>query len=77
MNKIKVLREVKQMTQDELSEASGVHRVTIARYETTDCGMTVYNAKRIADALGCTVDDLLGDETTPSPSPTASEGTRL
>lgn len=64
MYNIKNLRLERQMTQEELSKASGVHRVTIARYETDGSGMTVYNAQRIAAALGCTVNDLLesGDQ---------------
>lgn len=61
-NNIKALREAKGMTQVQLAEAAGIHRVTIARYETTDIGMTVDSAQRIANALGCTVDELLGKD---------------
>ena len=50
------------MTQDELADKSGVHRVTIAKYETMDIGMTLESAKKIADALGCTIDDLIRKE---------------
>lgn len=56
--RLKELREAKHMTQDELSNATGIHRVTIARYETTNRGMTIYNAKLLASALDCTIDDL-------------------
>lgn len=59
MYNIRNLRLERHMTQEELSKASGIHRVTIARYETDGSGMTVYNAQRIAAALGCTVNDLL------------------
>ena len=50
------------MTQEELADKSGVHRVTIAKYETMDIGMTLESAKRIADVLGCTIDDLVRKE---------------
>lgn len=59
--RLKELRESKHMTQEELSEATGIHRVTIARYETTGCGMTLYSAQLLANALGCTVNDLLNE----------------
>lgn len=45
-----------------LAEMSGVHRVSIARYETTDNGMTLKTARKLADALGCTVNELIGGE---------------
>jgi transcriptional regulator with XRE-family HTH domain len=60
--RIKQMREAKNMTQDELADKSGVHRVTIAKYETMDIGMTLESAKKIADALGCTIDDLIRKE---------------
>lgn len=60
--RLKELREAKHMTQDELSAATGIHRVTIARYETTDRGMTIDSAILLANALGCTVNDLLNDQ---------------
>lgn len=57
--RIKRLREARGMTQFELSEASGIHRVTIARYEIGDIGISLENAAKIAVALGCTVNDLI------------------
>ena len=63
MNNIKALREAKGMTQTQLADATGLNRVTIARYETTDCGMTVDSAGKIAEALGCTIDALYKQET--------------
>ena len=45
-----------------LAEITGIHRVTIARYETTDAGMTVKNLKKLASALGCTVEDLMKEK---------------
>lgn len=55
---LKAMRTLKGWTQEMLAEITGIHRVTIARYETTNAGMTVDNAKKLADALGCTIDAL-------------------
>lgn len=59
--RLKELREAKHMTQEELSAATGIHRVTIARYETTGRGMTLYSAQLLAKALDCSIDDLMTD----------------
>lgn len=59
---IKAIREKRQMTQDELAETAGVHRVTLAKYET---GKSIPGADvlgRIAKALHVKADRLLGDE---------------
>ena len=61
--KIKELRKARKMTQEDLAQATGLHRVTIARYEISDRGMTLYSAMRIASALGCTVEELTGKST--------------
>lgn len=66
--RIKELRKAKQMTQDELAQATGLHRVTIARYEVSDGGMTLESARRIASALGCTVEELTADTATEQPA---------
>lgn len=47
------------MTQEELAAVSGVHRVTIARIETGDTSPKAETLKRLADALGVLVDDLM------------------
>lgn len=47
------------MTQEQLAEASGVHRVTIARIETGEVSPKAETLKRLADALGVLVDDLM------------------
>ena len=60
--RIKQLRETRGLTQNELAEASGIHRVTIARYEIGDIGISLENATKIAAALGCTVNDLIERE---------------
>ena len=62
ISNIAKLREAKGWTQEILADASGVNRVMIARYETTNANMTVETAKKLADALGCTIDELFERE---------------
>lgn len=57
------LRNAKGWTQEKLAEESGVHRIMIARYESTGANMTIETAKKLADALGCTIDELYGKTT--------------
>lgn len=47
------------MTQDQLAAVSGVHRVTIARIETGAASPKAETLKRLADALGVRIDDLM------------------
>ena len=55
-------RQARGMTQEQLAEASGVHRVTIARIETGEVSPKAETLKRLADALGVLVDDLMTKE---------------
>ena len=56
--RIKELRTKKGLTQEGLAEATGLHRVTIARYESEGRNMTLDSASRIAQALGVSIDSL-------------------
>lgn len=56
---LSTIRKSKQMTQEDLAAASGLNRVTIAKYETGRQDPTVENAYRLATALGVTVDELI------------------
>lgn len=47
------------MSQEALARAVGVTRVAIARYETGERTPNVRIASRIAEALGCKLDDLI------------------
>ena len=58
---LSTIRKSKLMTQAELAAASGINRVTIAKYETGRQEPTVENAFRLATALGVTVDALIGN----------------
>lgn len=62
MNRLRQLRREKGMTQDDLSKASGVSRITIARIEKTGKFATLRVVRAIAKAFGCNVEDLLDDE---------------
>lgn len=64
ISNIAKLRNAKGWTQEILADVSGVHRIMIARYETTNANMTIETAKKLADALGCTIDELLKEDDT-------------
>jgi transcriptional regulator with XRE-family HTH domain len=59
-NKLRELRRMKGMTQEALSKFSGVNRVSIAKYESGKTVPSMQTAKKLADALGVTVDELIG-----------------
>lgn len=58
--KLRDIRKQRGMTQEQLAKATGIHRVTIARYETQKIDPTTECAKKLAAALGVTVDELIG-----------------
>jgi DNA-binding XRE family transcriptional regulator len=55
-------RQARGWTQEQLAESSGVHRVTIARIETGAASPKAETLKRLADALGVLIDDLMTKE---------------
>lgn len=57
--KLREIRKAKGMTQEQLAKASGIHRITIAKYEAGKVDPKTENAERLAAALGVTVDDLI------------------
>ena len=59
-NRLRILREAKGMTQDDLAEAAGMNRVTIAKYETGRIEPKTKSLSRLAAALGVTTDYLIG-----------------
>lgn len=64
MNRIKYLRLLKEMTQEEFAEFCDISRASIARY---DSGGRVdrTNAEKIASACGVSVDYVLGIDDNP------------
>jgi len=60
---LKSIRKAKGLTQKTLALRSGVNRGTIAYYETVEnINPTHVQLRRLADALGCTPDDLVAEE---------------
>ena len=53
------VRKAKGMTQRKLSIKSGVHRVSIARYEAGKVSPNVRALERLAEALGVPIDDIV------------------
>ena len=53
------IRKERGMTQSELAAASGIHRITISKYEAGKVTPNVDSAKSLAEALGVTVDELI------------------
>ena len=58
-NRLRELRKSRGLTQGLLALKSGVHRTSIARYETGKNGMSEKNLIRIAGALNVSVDELI------------------
>lgn len=58
-SKLREVRKGKGMTQKALSEASGVPREQINRYERGIVVPTLTSAAKLAEALKCSVDDLI------------------
>ena len=48
------------ISQEELAERSGVNQKSISQYESELCMPSLANAVKLAGALGCTPNDLLG-----------------
>lgn len=60
MNKIRELREEKGLTQKELGAKLGVAQAAVAQWESGKSTPTLPNMVRVADALGVTLDQLMG-----------------
>lgn len=62
MLKIKELREKKNITQDDLSELSGVKKRSLVDYENGKSDIPLSKLQNIANALGVSVASLIGEE---------------
>ena len=60
--RLKALRQLRAMSQQELSEASGVGRATISRIERRETGAQGRTLRRLANALGVGVEELVKTE---------------
>ena len=70
MKSLKMLREQKNMRQDELAQKIGVSRSTVAMWESGAIMPSADKLPKIADALNCSIDALYGREL-PDPNQTA------
>ena len=59
---VRLRRTLRQLSQEQLAELSGLHRTYIGMVERAEKNITILNVKRLSLALECTVADLL-DET--------------
>lgn len=59
---IKRIRKARNLTQDEVAEACGVDRATISKWETGEFSPRVDKLVKLANILGCTVDELLEEK---------------
>ena len=60
MNRLKILRKEKKLTQDELAHEIGVSKITILRRENGERQIKPEKAKQLADFFGVSVGYLLG-----------------
>ena len=56
--RLKDIRSLSGMTQEELASKIGVQKQHISRYENDRCEPNIRTAKRIADALGVSLEEL-------------------
>lgn len=59
MDRLKMLRRLRAMSQEELAEESGVGRATISRIERGETGAHGRTLRRLATALGVDVAELV------------------
>ena len=60
--KIKLYREKKNMTQNEIAEILGVKATTISKYEAGTLEPNIESIKKLSETFGITIDELLKDE---------------
>ena len=63
-DKIKQLRKERNLTQESLASILGVERTTVTMWETGQNVPPTKHLVPLAEALGCTLDDLLRGEST-------------
>ena len=60
--KIKLYREKKNMTQNEIAEILGVKATTVSKYEAGTLEPNIESIKKLSEIFGITIDELLKDE---------------
>ena len=59
---LKQIMKEDNIKQEDLANEIGISRTMISRYVTGECLPSLYTTVKIADALFCTVDDLLEEK---------------
>ncbi|MBI3899489.1 MAG: helix-turn-helix transcriptional regulator [Gammaproteobacteria bacterium] len=68
-SKLRILRSARGWAQEDLSQASGLHRTYVSLVERAGCNVSLDNIERLADALAVSPSDLLSiDGSTNGPS---------
>lgn len=62
MNHMSEIRKARGLTQEALAEKVGITQAVVSRYESGDRFPKLTIAAKIAEALGCKVDDLIDKE---------------
>ena len=57
-NKVKELRKAKNLSQEELADAAGLHRTYIGMIERAEKNITLVNIEKIANALKIDLKDI-------------------
>ena len=57
--KLKLLRVMREWSQEELADASGLHRTHISLIERSACNVTLDNLEQLANAFGVSLPELL------------------
>lgn len=75
MNEVKRRRKVCCLTIAELAKQIGVTPGFICQVEKGKSNLSIHTAQKLARALGCTIDDLLGEKEGPNcPTESPNEG---
>lgn len=62
MERLKELRKLRALSQQELAEAAGIGRATLSRIERGETGAHGRTLRRLAEALGVSVEELVRAE---------------
>lgn len=68
-DRVKELREQMNISQNKLAKLAGISQAAISILESGKKSPTVDTLGRIAQALGCAVSDLTGEDDLPPPAP--------
>jgi transcriptional regulator with XRE-family HTH domain len=61
-DRVKELRKEKELSQEELAHLAGLHRTYIGMIERAEKNITLNNIKKIANALGVSINQLFIDD---------------